>query len=455
MKRDLTTFIADLKSGKAAQLLLLFGDDLQVQETCKTVVDALVPEDHRGFNFERFDGRTVSWDQVEGSLMTPPFFPGKKVLWVEDSPYFYSREQKGELGEKTLDHWREGRRDEAAKLLADILVVEGWTQERWDRLDASSSRQISELLDVDGSASPDEVNGLLAYCKSRELDLSKRKGAEAHRLGELLDHGLPEWGFLLLTAVQVDRRMKLFKRFEELGAALFLGLERDRYGRVDRESLVDFIAQRLRQGGKNAEPQAREMIVARASDELRALQQELDKLLLYVGERPTIQARDVEAIVADRGDGWIFDLWRAIGDRDAVGALSQLTRLLRQGEHPLKLLGTIAAEMRRLLAARQLLDTDLRPLWRRGMTYQQFQQVAAKRDVPMLTRNPYADYMCFQRAERFALNELVAHMEALFDADFRLKSSGSQPRLVMEKLVLGMCLGQGKLPGRGEARVGS
>jgi DNA polymerase-3 subunit delta len=453
VKRDPTTFIDDLKSGKAPQLLLLFGDDLQVQETCKTVVDALVPEDQRAFNFERFDGRTVSWDQIEGSLMTPPFFPGKKVLWVEDSPYFYSREQKGELGEKTLEHWREGRRDEAAKLLADILVVEGWTQERWDRLDVSSSRQVSELLDVDGSASPDEVNALLAYCKSRELDLTKRKGAEGHRLGELLDQGLPPWGFLLLTAVQVDRRMKLFKRFEELGAALFLGLERDRYGKVDRESLLDFIAQRLRLAGKNVEAQAREMLVARASDESRALQQELDKLLLYVGEQPTIQVRDVQAIVADHGEGWIFDLTRAIGDRDAVGALSQLARLMGQGEHPLKLLGTIAAEVRRLLAARQLLDSDLRPHWRRGMTYQQFQQIAAKLGVPMLTRNPYADYMCFQRAERFELKELVAHMEGIFDADFRLKSSGGQPRLIMEKLILGMCLGQRKL--RGAARVAS
>ena len=110
--------------------MLLFGDDLQVQETCKQVVDTLVPQDQRGFNFERFDGRTVSWDQVEGSLMTPPFFPGKKVLWVENAPYFFSPAQKGELGEKILDLWREGRRDDAVKLLADLLIVEGWTQER-------------------------------------------------------------------------------------------------------------------------------------------------------------------------------------------------------------------------------------------------------------------------------------------------------------------------------------
>ena len=440
MKRDLPTVIADLKSAKGPQFLLLFGDDLQVQETCKQVVDSLVSEDRRGFNFERFDGRTVNWDQVEGSLMTPPFFPGKKVLWVENAPYFFSREQKGELSAKVLDLWRDGRRDDAAKLLTDCLIVEGWTQERWERLDAGSSPQLMGLLDLDSSVAQEEVGALLAYAKSRDVDLSKRKGADGHRLGDLLDGKLPEWAFLLLSAVQVDRRTKLFKRFEELGAALFLGLERDRYGKVDRDSLLNLISQRLRQAGKNIEPQARDMIVARAGDDLRTLQQELDKLLLYAAERPAIQLQDVEAVVADHGEGWIFDLTRAIGDRDALGALGQLSRLMAQGEHPLKILGTVAGEVRRLLSARQLLDGDLRPHWKRGISYQQYQQITAKQGIAALTRSPYADYMCFQRAERFAMSELVVHMESLFDADLRLKSSGGQPRLVMEKLILGMCL---------------
>ena len=34
-----------------------------------------------------------------------------------------------------------------------------------------------------------------------------------------------------------------------------------------------------------------------------------------------------------------------------------------------------------------------------------------------MTRNPYADYMCFQRAERFSLGELRSYMERLFEAD--------------------------------------
>lgn len=455
MKRDLPTLLAGLKSEKAPRLLLLFGDDLQVHETCKAVLDLIVPEDQRGFNFERFDGRSAPWDQIEASLMTPPFLPGRKLLWVENAPYFFSREQKGELGEKLLELWRDGKRDEALKLLVDLLVLEGWTQEQWDRLEPSSAKALLALLNADGGEAQDEMAALLSYGKNRDIDLSKRKGSQGHRLATLLDAGLPEWGFLLLTAVQVDRRMRLYKRFEEIGAVFHLGLERDRSGKISRESLLEFVNQRLRQSGKSVEPQARDMILARAGDELRGLQQELDKLVLFVGERPAIRVGDVENIFADQGEGWIFDLTRAIGERDAAAALSQLARLLAQGEHPLRLLGTVATEVRRLLSARQLLETDFARVWKRGMSYQQFQQTVLPQGTSLLTRNPYADFLCFQRAERFSLADLRAHMEGIFDADFRLKSSGGQPRLVLEKLLLGMCLGGQTANQRKQARVGS
>jgi DNA polymerase III subunit delta len=453
VKRDLTTAVADIKNGKGLPLLLLFGDDFQVQEAGKTILDLLVPQDQRGFNFERFDGRSTPWDQVEASLMTPPFFPGKKVVWVENAPYFFSREQKGELGEQVLQLWNEGKQEDAAKLLIDLLVVEGWSQEQWERIEAASAGPLAGLLDIDGREAREEAEALLAYCKSRGMDLNRRKEAEGHRLFELLDQGLPEWDFLLLTAPQVDRRTRLYKRFEEIEAVLFLGLERDRSGKLSRDRLLEFVNEHLRQAGKTAEPQAREMILLRAGIELRALQHELNKLLLFVGERASIRAQDVEIIFGDRGQGWIFDLTRAIAGRDTVAALSELTRLMAQGEHPLKLLGTIASEVRRLLAARQLMERELRGHWRRGMTYPQFQQSVLKQGTPPLTRNPYADYMCFQRAETFSLGELRCCMENIYKADVRLKSSGSAPRLVMERMILSMCLGARKEKGPQETRT--
>lgn len=440
MKHDFSAAVADIKNGRGLRLLLLFGDDLQVQQACKTVVDLLVPENQRGFNLERLDGRAVTWDQIEASLMTPPFFPGKKVIWVESVPYFVTREQKGELGEKILRLWSDGLREEASKALMDLLVIEGWTQERWEELGLAPSGPLIELLGVDGPEARGDAEALFAYCKSRELDFNARKAAGGHRLFELLDQGLPEWDFLLLTALQVDRRSRLYKRFDELGAVLYVGPERDRYGKISRESLLEFINQRLKQAGKTLEPRAREMILTRSGDNLRALDQELEKLFLYASGRPTISGQDVEAVFVDQGEGWIFDLTRAVGERDPAAALAQLARLIDQGEHPLRLLATLAGEIRKLLAARQLIEGELRAVWKRGMSYPQFQQRVLQQGAPLLTRNAYADYMCFERADQFSVSALRAHMEGIFDTDLRLKSSGSDPRLVMERLLLGMCL---------------
>lgn len=441
MKRDLAAVIGDLRADKGPPFLLVFGDDLQVQETCTTIIDLLVPEAHRSFNLERFDGRAVTWDRLEASLLTPPFFPGKKVLWVENVPYFFTREQKGELGAQVLRLWSEGKKEEASKLLVDLLAVEGWTQEQWNQLESlSSSGPLMELLDLEQPDVRNEAEALLAYCRSRGMNLSARKGAEDQKLAEWLERGLPDGNFILLTAVQVDRRTRLYKRLEEMGAAFYIGVERDRSGKVNREKLAEFIIQRLRRAGKTLDSQAHELIVIRASDDLRSLSQELQKLVLYVGDRTSIRAEDVAAIFTDDGAEWIFDLTKAISDREALAALAHVGRLIAQGEHPLKLLGMIASEVRRLFSARQLLENELRDCWRRGMTYPQYQQSVVKHRGPLLTRNPYADYMCLQRADRFSIGTLRCYLDEVYAADLALKSSGGNPRLVMERLILDMCL---------------
>jgi DNA polymerase-3 subunit delta len=378
--------------------------------------------------------------------------PGKKVVWIENAAYFISREQRGELGEKVRQAWSEGKKDEAVRLLLDLLAVEGWTQEQLDHAQSgSSSALLNELIEADGAEASPDTQALVAYALSREMDLTRRRRSEEQRLGEMLERGLPPWGFLLMTAVQVDRRTRLYKRLEEMGAVLQLFIERDRSGRISRESLALFINQRLQQARKTIDPPAREMILLRAGDDLRGLEQELEKLFLYVGDQPRIRSQDVDAIFADQGESWVFDLTRCIAERNAVDALQHLARLLAQGEHPLKLLGTIAAEVRKLLAARQLIDRELRGRWKRGLTYQQFQQNVLREGAPILTRNPYADYMCFQRADQFSLSELLACLASSYDADLLLKSAGNHPRLVMEKLILHMCLGlpkQNRLVGR-------
>ncbi len=440
MKTDLASLLAEIQSGGGPPVLLVFGEDLRVREACKAIVNLLIPADERAFNLERYDGNSASWEQIEASVMTPPLLSRKKILWIENAPYFLSREQRGELGAKALQLWHEGQRDEAARLLVDWLVFEGWTQAQWEELDPASVEHLAETLAGENQAARETAEAALLYCRTKGMELRQRPQAEGNRLEKLLDRGPPPWSVVLITALQVDRRARLYKRLEEIGGVLNLAIERDRSGKLSREASIEFVNRRLREAGKTIENRAREMLLPRVSQELRSLDQELEKLILYVGNRPSIGPHDVEMTVADRGEGWVLDLTRFIAGRDVTASLNQLIRLLAQGEHPLKLLAILASEMRKLVMARQLIDRELHGVWRRGMSYEQFQRILTQNNGPFVMRNPYADYMCFQRAEQFSLDELMVYMRRIFETDLRLKSTGSSPRLVLERLILDMCL---------------
>lgn len=440
MKQELEAVLAEIRKGEEPSLLLLHGDDYQVHAASKALLDLLVPPERRAFNLEQFDGRVAPWDEIEAALMTPPFLPGTKTVLVENAPYFLSREHKGEVGARVLQLWGEGEKDEAAKLFLDLLIVEGWTQERWERSrDSTSGAELAELLGGDGRELKEEVEGLLLFCRNSGMELSQRRGGEGHRLMEFLEQGLPPWDVLLITA-NVDRRTRLYKRFEEKGSVLDLSIGREKNGRMSREALAEFLDQRLKEGGKKIEAQARGMILARAGAELWAVHQELEKLFLYVGEEPWIKVKDVEEVFSDQGEGWVFDLTKALAERDSVAALSHLLRLLSQGHHPLALLAPITSEVRRLMAARQLIEGELRERWKAGMSYPQFQKSMLHDGVAPLPGNPYFVYMSFKSADNFTLKELVRYLGLLYQTDIRLKSTGHPPRMVMERLILEMCL---------------
>ena len=347
--------------------------------------------------------------------------------------------------EKIFQLWREEKRDQAASLLLDLLVLQGWTQENWEKSSPElQSRKLRREVPEVGDEAASPLEEIIAFCQSRGLGPSQHRSGERTRLSELVDQGLPPWVVLVLIAPHVDRRTRLYRKLEEKGAVLDLGLERDRSGKVRRESIAEFVDHHIRAAGKRIDSKTREAIVRRAGDELWAVHQELEKLILYI-QNERIPLKDVEEVFLDRGEAWVFDLTATIAQRDPLESLLLLRRLLSQGEHPLRLLATVATEIRKMLKARQMIDGELSQGWRRGMSFPEFQQqVVGSRDS-ILTRSAYGDYKTFQRADNFGLEELLRYLNLVCRCDIRLKSSGASPCSVLERLILEMCQGRRNL----------
>lgn len=99
---------------------------------------------------------------------------------------------------------------------------------------------------------------------------------------------------------------------------------------------------------------AGQLLVDHVGAEMGMLDRELDKLSVYIGDRDTITAQDVDKLVGNHRaeSAWkVFDL---IGQGDAAGALRFVQRLLEQGEEPFRLVGAFAFQLRKLAQAAHL-----------------------------------------------------------------------------------------------------
>jgi DNA polymerase-3 subunit delta len=160
----------------------------------------------------------------------------------------------------------------------------------------------------------------------------------------------------------------------------------------------------------------------RAGDDLQHLVNEARKLGLYVYPRKVITKKDVETIVAPNPTAELTKLVEHLQKKDTRSALEMLELLLESGMEPQPILGYINSFLKGVASVKALEDDGIGPL-----------EAAAKLRIP--------DWLARKRLEtarRFSVRELKKGFMMLLRADSAIKS-GSDPRLIMELLVIELC----------------
>jgi len=458
---ELTKLVSAAAAGRHAPVYLFSGESLETAAAARALLDTLVPESRRAFNLETYDGRTTSISTVIDSLRTPGFFPGIKVVWLRETTLFLSGEKRADLTAAVFGAWATGRQQEAAEKFLTLVALAGWSQEqfratRWSALPKTRIREVFGAdLETEHLAQLDAIH---AVCLARDLFVSGYRD-DSGALAEWLDAGAPPDAVLLFTASTVDARKRVFKRLREVGAVVDLSAARDRSGALSKESVDDVVLHMARAAGKRLAPDAHELITRRAGADATMLASEMEKLCLYVGERPVIGTDDVRMVFRDMAESWIFDFTGALATRQLARALPLLRGLIEQGEPPLRLLAMIAREVRLLLVARECLDESLRGKWRADLPFNVFQS----RMLPLIgeetskafgNAHPFVLYRRFQDAARISARRLRNTLVQLCDLDLRFKSSRGDPALLLEVFVIDWCRGQGtRAHGSEAARV--
>lgn len=106
--------------------------------------------------------------------------------------------------------------------------------------------------------------------------------------------------------------------------------------------------------GKQISSQAASLLVDLIGPEMGQLDQEMEKLAIYIGERGRIEPMDVDKLVGQSRAENTWKIFDAIGAGEPAAALAILERLFEQGEEPMRLLGAFSMQLRRLAQAARL-----------------------------------------------------------------------------------------------------
>jgi DNA polymerase-3 subunit delta len=170
---------------------------------------------------------------------------------------------------------------------------------------------------------------------------------------------------------------------------------------------------------------ARELVDALGGD-MMMISNELEKLILYVGEKKRITLGDVETMVLAAKQRSLYELTDAISAKERVRALEVLDAILTSGDGEEAAIGHIymlAKTFRQMLVILERNVRDQRMLW--AALWQGFR-------VP-----PFAADDIIRQARRYkSRRELTRAIRLVAKADLALRSNPVSKRMVLERLVI-------------------
>jgi DNA polymerase III subunit delta len=251
---------------------------------------------------------------------------------------------------------------------------------------------------------------------------------------------------LLVSAGKVDKRKALYKALEKIASVeAYAGMSVD-----DRDwaGQAEAMALRLLEGlSKKISDEALSELVASVGPNPRQLNSEIEKLALYLGDRPEVEVSDVAAVVTRHKQARAFALGDALGDRD----LPRLLRCLDEELWEMKfdsqkseigLLYGLISKVRAMIFLKEM----LREGWLKADgEYNRFK--AQLERVPRdalpedkrfnpLAMNPYVLFKALPQTRRYALAELIRAMDLLLKCNQQLIFSSQDEALVLQRALV-------------------
>jgi len=198
------------------------------------------------------------------------------------------------------------------------------------------------------------------------------------------------------------------------------------FARVEEGDAVKWATETAVAEGVKLDTQAARELVDSLGGDMMMVANELEKLVLYVGEKKRISLGDIVTMVLAAKQRSFYELTDAISARDRARALSVLEAILNTGDGEETAIGhlyMLSRTFRQMLVIFERNVRDSRALWQ--ALWQGFR-------VP-----PFAAEDIIRQARRYkSRRELTSAIRRIARADLALRSNPVSKQLVLENLVL-------------------
>ena len=199
------------------------------------------------------------------------------------------------------------------------------------------------------------------------------------------------------------------------------------------EDVARWMEVKARSLNKALAPDAARRLFEIVGNDLRRLDNELEKLAIFRGEEKVISARAV-----DEATAWVrisdpYELDNALEEGDLRKCLIALDGLFKSGEKPEQVLSRLSGFVRNVLAAKVRLAEGTRD--RKEIFKAFYPQI--QESFGSFYQNKLAAF--FSIVEGLSMAEIGPLLESLTEADLRIKSTDAERRTVFEAFLFEYC----------------
>jgi DNA polymerase III subunit delta len=224
------------------------------------------------------------------------------------------------------------------------------------------------------------------------------------------------------------RRMEMTdkERYERIRETLGEHLAVIEFARVEEGEAVKWLNETAAVHAVKIEPDASRELVDSLGGDMMMISNELEKLLLYVGEKKRITLGDVETMVLAAKQRTLYELTDALSSHNRARSLEILDAMLSTGDGDEAAIGhlyMLARTFRQMLVILERNVRDTRALYQ--VLWQGFR-------IP-----PFAAEDVIRQARRYpSRRELTRALRLIARADAALRTNPVSKRLVLENLIL-------------------